>query len=159
MRRWGRVLVLLLGSAAVAVGVEIAAPGSGWASLAVIGGGIAAGELIELEPPMRAALPISFAFMVVLAHQASVPDAALVIVIAELATFLVRSEPTSVEGRLALFAERLLEGMATVLVYSGMTEALGTAGDRAKVLLALAIASIAPIAVAEVARHGTRTAD
>jgi hypothetical protein len=152
VKRWGRVLVLLLGGAAVAIGVEIASPGNGWASLAIIGGAVAAGELIQLEPPMRAALPISFAFMVVLAHEASVADAALVIVIAELATFLVRSAPTSVEGRLALFAERLLEGMATVLVYHGMTEALGTPVTRAKVLLALAVASIAPIAVAEVAR-------
>ena len=63
--------------------------------------------------------------MVVLARQASIPDAALVLVVAELAAFLVRSEPTSVEGRLALFVERLFEGMAAVLVYHGMADALG----------------------------------
>ena len=63
--------------------------------------------------------------MVVLAREASVADAALVLVIAELATFLVRSEPTSVEGRLALFVERLVEGIAAVLVYHGMADALG----------------------------------
>ena len=98
MRRWARVLVLLLGGALVAVGIEIAHTGSSWAPLAVIGGAIAAGELIELKPPARAALPISFAFMVVLARQATVQEAALVLVVAELATFLVRSEPTAVGG-------------------------------------------------------------
>ena len=141
MRRWARLLVLLAGGASVALGIEIAHPGSPWAPLAVIGGAIAAGELIELRPPLRAALPISFAFMVVLARQASVQDAALVLVVAVLATFLVRSEPTSVEGRLALFAERLLEGMSAVLVYHGMSDALGAPPTRAKVLFALALAA------------------
>ena len=130
-------MVLLAGGASVAIGIEIAHPGSPWAPLAVIGGAIAAGELIELRPPLRAALPISFAFMVVLARQASAQDAVLVLAVAELATFLVRSEPTSVEGRLALFAERFLEGMSAVLVYHGMTEALGAPATRAKVLFAL----------------------
>ena len=90
--------------------------------------------------------------MVVLARQASIPDAALVLVIAELATFLVRSEPTSVEGRLALYAERLLEGMAAVLVYHGMADLLGEPPTRGKVLFALGIAAAAPIAIAEIAR-------
>jgi hypothetical protein len=152
VRRWARLLVLVAGGATVAIGVEIAQPGSPWAPLAIIGGAIAAGELIELRPPLRAALPISFAFMVVLARQASVQDAALVLVVAELATFLVRSEPTSVEGRLALFAERLLEGMSAVLVYHGLADALGSPPTRAKVLFALGVAALAPIAVAEVAR-------
>jgi hypothetical protein len=151
VRRWARVLVLVLGGAAVAVGIEIAHPGSPWAQLAVIGGAIAAGELIELKPPQRAALPISFAFMVVLAREASVQDAALVLVVAELATFLVRSEPTSVEGRLALFGERIVEGMAAVFVYHGMAEALG-ALSTPKLLFALAITALAPLVIAEIAR-------
>lgn len=152
MRRWLRLLVLLAGGAAVAIGIEIAHPGSPWATLALIGGAVAAGELVELEPPLRPALPISFAFMVVLARLASVQDAALVLLIAELATFLVRSEPTSVEGRLALLAERLLEGMAAVLVYHGLTDSLGDPPTRGKVLFALAVAAIAPLVVAETAR-------
>ncbi|HEY3671532.1 MAG TPA: hypothetical protein VGN51_11405 [Acidimicrobiia bacterium] len=151
MRGWTRVLVLMFGGAAVAVGIEIAHPDSPWAPLAVIGGAIAAGELIELKPPLRAALPISFAFMVVLAREASVADAALVLVIAELATFLVRSEPTSVEGRLTLFGERLVEGLAAVLVYHGMADALG-APSTPKLLFALAVAALAPIAIAEITR-------
>ena len=137
---------------AVAVGIEIAHPGSPWAPLAVIGGAIAAGELIELRPPLRAALPISFAFMVVLAREGSVQDAALVLVVAELATFLVRSEPTSVEGRLALFAERLLEGMAAVLVYHGMADALGEPRRAARCSSRSPLSALAPIVVAEIAR-------
>jgi hypothetical protein len=117
----------------------------------MIGGAIAAGELIELKPPLRAALPISFAFMVVLAREASVQDATLVIVVAELATFLVRSAPTSVEGRLALFGERMVEGIATVLVYHGMADALGSSSTAA-LLFALAVAATVPIVIAEIAR-------
>ena len=152
MRRWVRLVVLLAGSASIAAGIEIADPGSQWAPLALIGGAIAAGELIELKPPLRAALPISFAFMVVLARQASITEGALVLVIAELAAFLARSEPASVEGRLALFVERLLEGMAAVLVYHGLIEALGEPPMRGKVLFALAVAAIAPLLIAEIAR-------
>ena len=102
MSRWVRLVVLIVGSASIAIGIEIADPGSPWAPLAVIGGAIAAGELIELRPPLRAALPISFAFMVVLARQGSVSDAAVVLGIAEVAALLVRSEPSSIGGRLAL---------------------------------------------------------
>jgi hypothetical protein len=152
VRQWVRLVVLVAGGAAIAIGIEIAHPGSPWAPLALIGGAIAAGELVELKPPLRAALPISFAFMVVLARQASIQDAALVLLVAELATFLVRSEPTSVEGRLALFAERLLEGMAAVLVYHGIADALGEPPTRAKVLFALAVSAIAPLLIAEIAR-------
>jgi hypothetical protein len=137
--------------AAVAVGVWIFVPGSLWVALAIIGGAIAVGELVELRPPMREALPISFAFMVVLAQRASFADAMIVLVGAELATFLVRSEPTGAGARVLLFAERVLEGLAAVLVYHGMTDALGTP-NRARVLVALGLAAIAPLAVAEVAR-------
>ena len=101
-----------------------------WAALALIGGAIAAGELIELRPPLRAPLPISFAFMVVLAERASVEDAALVLLVALLASFLVRPEPTSVEGRLALFVERLAEGLGAVVVYHGVVAELGTPPSR-----------------------------
>ena len=152
MRRWVRLLVLLAGGASVAIGIEIAHPGSPWAPLAVIGGAIAAGELIELRPPLRAALPISFAFMVVLARQATVQDAALVLVVAELATFLVRSEPTSVEGRLALFAERLVEGMAAVLVYHGMSDAPRRRRPGARCSSRWRWRPLAPIVIAEIAR-------
>jgi hypothetical protein len=150
--RWVRLGVLLAGGGAIAAGIEIAHPGSAWAPLALIGGAIAAGELVELKPPLRAALPISFAFMVVLARQASIQDAALILVVAELATFLVRSEPTTVDARLALFVERLFEGMAAVLVYHGLADALGEPPTRAKVLFALAVAAIAPLVIAEIAR-------
>ena len=59
------------------------------------------------------------------------------LLVALLATFLVRSEPTSVEGRLALFVERFVEGLAAVLVYHGVDRAFGDPTDRAGVLVAL----------------------
>ncbi|MEX1006876.1 MAG: hypothetical protein WD271_03430 [Acidimicrobiia bacterium] len=152
MRRFLQVAVLMAGSALVAVGTELSDPGTKWAALALIGGAIAAGELIELRPPLRAPLPISFAFMVVLAERTSVEDAALVLLIALLASLLVRPEPTTVEGRLALFVERLAEGLGTVVVYYAVVAELGTPTDRAGELIALAAASITPIVIAEIAR-------
>ena len=91
--------------------------------------------------------------MVVLAREASVQDAALVLVIAELATFLVRSEPTSVEGRLALFVERLVEGLAAVLVFHGMCRRRSARRPTAELLFALAVAARrAASLIAEIAR-------
>lgn len=152
MRRFLHVAVLIVGSAVVAVGTELSDPGTKWAALVLIGGAIAAGELIELRPPFRAPLPISFAFMVVLAERASVEDAALVLMVALLATFLVRPEPTSVEARLALFVERLAEGLGTVVVYHAVVAQLGTPTNVTGELIALAAASVTPIVVSEIAR-------
>jgi hypothetical protein len=145
--------VLLGGGAAVAVGANIAQPGTQWSALALIGGAIAAGELIELRPPYRAAMPISFAYMVVLACRApDVADAAMVLVVALLATFLVRTEPTTAEARLGLLAERLAEGMAAVLVFHALSDGFGPGMDRVTLLITFACAAIAPLLVAEVAR-------
>ena len=152
MNRWARVLVLFGGGAAVALGAELAQPGTRWAALALIGGAVAAGELIELRPLYRQAIPISFAFMVVLARRATLGEAALVLAVALLATFLVRNEPSTVEGRLALFVERFVEGMSAALVYRGMEEVFGLPMSRAQLLTALALAALAPVAIAEIAR-------
>jgi hypothetical protein len=152
MNRAARIAVLAGGGAAVAIGADLSQPGTKWSALALIGGAIAAGELIELRPPYRAVLPISFAYMVVLARRASVADATLVLVVALLATFLVRTEPTTAEGRLALLVERFAEGLAAVVAFRAVDRAFGTATDRTGVLLALGAAAIAPILVAEVAR-------
>jgi hypothetical protein len=152
MNRWARLGVLLAGGGLVAAGLELADPGGPWTALALLGGAIAAGELIELRPPLRAPLPISLAYMVVLARAASVDDAIVVLVVALLATFLVRTEPSAAEARIMLFAERLLAGVATVLVYRGLDQALDYPRDRAGVITILVVTAIVPVAVCEVAR-------
>ncbi len=152
MRRFALVSVVLAGSAVVALSAELSDPGTKWVALALIGGAIAAGELIELRPPLRAPLPISFAFMVVLAERATIPEAALVLLVALLASFLVRPEPSRVERRLALFFERMVEGLATVVVYHAVVSGLDHATSRTRELIALAAASVTPIVIAEVAR-------
>ena len=152
MRRFAQVLVLLVASGLVALCTQLAHAGTEWAALVVIGGAIAAGELIELRPPLRAPLAISFAFMVVLAERASVDQAALVLLVALLASFLVRPEPTALADRLALFVERLAEGLGAVVVYHTVVSELGAPTGRAGELLALAAASLTPIVIAEIAR-------
>jgi len=150
--RWARVLVLLVAGGLGALGAEIARPGSPWVGFALVGGAIAAGELIELRPPLRSGpLPLSFAYMVVLARQAPLDKALVVLALALLATFVVRTEPTEINDRLVLFAERFLAGIATVLVYRGILDALGDPRSRAAVLAALALAALAPIIVSDVA--------
>ena len=152
MTRWLRLLILLCGGGAVALGAELTDPGTAWAALALIGGAIAAGELIELRPPLRAAVPISFAYAVVLGRRASVADAVLVLTVALLASFLVRSEPLTVESRLLLFLERLAAGLAAVLAFHGSFDVLATMSNRSRLLLSLFAAAVAPLIVAEIAR-------
>jgi hypothetical protein len=152
MKRGVRILVLLCGAGAVALGAELTEPGTRWPALALLGGAIAAGELVELQPPLRAAIPISFAYFVVLARRATVRDAAVVLVVALLASFLVRSEPIKVEARLLLLLERFVAGMAAVLVFHGAYDMLTSLSNRAQVLLALLAAAIAPLVLAEIAR-------
>jgi hypothetical protein len=152
VKRFIQVAVLLVGSALVALGTQLADAGTKWAALALIGGAVAAGELIELRPPLRAPLPISFAFMVVLGARGSVEDAGLVLLLALLASFLVRPEPARVEARLSLFVERLAEGLGAIITYNLISDALGPDRGRFGMLFALAVASITPIAIAEVAR-------
>ena len=152
MNRAARIAVLAGGGVIVAVGADLSQPGTTWSALALIGGAIACGELIELRPPNRAALPISFAYMVVLARRASVSEAALVLLVALLATFLVRSEPTTAEGRLVLLVERFAEGLSAVVVFQVVDRAFDQPTNRGSVLLALGAAGIAPIVVAELAR-------
>jgi hypothetical protein len=149
MKRWARLLVLATAGAAVALGAQLVQPGSHWSALALIGAAVALGELIELRPPQRAALPISFAFMVVLARRGSLLDTIIVVVVALIAATLVRSTPERALSRAILFGERIVEGMATVLVYRGLTEALGQP-NRATVLIALFLSALTPIAIAEV---------
>ena len=106
---------------------------------------------------MRAAIPISFAYEVVLARRADVSDAALVLLVALLASLLVRTEPVALDRRLLLFLERLAAGLAAILVFHGMFDALDALLEPRGVLLALLAAAVAPLIVAEVARHAPRT--
>ena len=152
MKRFLQLLSLLVGGALVAMGTQLADAGTRWAALALLGGAVAGGELIELRPPFRNPLPISFAFMVVLAERASVADSALVLLVALLASFLVRPEPASLEARLALFVERIAEGLGTVVVYRVVVSAVPAPTVRAGELLALAAAAITPVCIAEIAR-------
>ena len=51
MKRGLRLLILLCGGGAVALGAELTDPGTAWAALALIGGAIAAGELARRRMP------------------------------------------------------------------------------------------------------------
>ena len=74
------------------------------------------------------------------------------LLVALLASLLVRTEPAALERRALLFLERLAAGLAAILVFHGMFDALDALSGSAGVLLALLAAAVAPLIVAEVAR-------
>jgi hypothetical protein len=124
-------------------------PGGSAAIVGVLGAGIVAGELFELRPLGRAALPLSLAVMVVLARVASIPEFAVVIVAAELTAAVLRPARASVGDRVTLTIERLTEAAATVAAYRLALSALDSADARVEVLVALVAGSVAGIAVAD----------
>ncbi len=152
MSRWVRVLVLFGAGAVVALATEVADPGTRWSALALLGGAIAAGDLLELRPPGREALPIAFAYAVVLARSTDVGDGMLVLTVALLASFLLRAEPTSAVGRARVLARRLVACAAALVAYHATLDAMGSVAGRGRLLLALTAGAVAPLVVDELAR-------
>ncbi len=149
MNRAVRVLVLLGAGGLVAAGIALTNSDSRGPGLVLLGTAIAIGELVELRPPMRAALPLSFAYTVVLARRTSAAQAILVVVTAMAAAAIVRSQPSDVGGRVVLFGQRLVAGVACILAHQVVSDAVGDAPSRAGVLLTLVVAAIVPVLVAD----------
>ena len=151
--RFVQVAALIGGSALVALGTQLADAGTNWAALALIGGAIAAGELIELRPPLRVPLPISFAFMVVLAER-GVGEGRGARAARRAPGELPRAPRAVVDRRTA----RALRRAARRRSRRGRRVPRRRVGDRASPpsrageLLALAAASVTPILIAEIAR-------
>ncbi len=149
MNRAVRVLVLLGAGGLVAVGIALTKSDSRGPGLVLVGTAIAIGELVELRPPMRAALPLSFAYTVVLARRTTPAQAILVLVTAMAAAAIVRAESEGMGGRLVLLGQRLVAGVSCILTYRVVSDAVGEPPSRAGVLLTLVVAAIVPILVAD----------
>jgi hypothetical protein len=152
LSRWARVFVLFGAGSVIALFAQLASPGTGWAALALLGGAIAAGELIELSPPYRRPVPISFAYAVVLGRRATIENAVVVVVVAILCSALLRTEPSQFGQRLLLLCERVAACISAVLVFHFAFDALDALAAREQLILALVASAVAPLLVAELAR-------
>jgi hypothetical protein len=137
------IVALALVLAAIAEGV-----GSTLFALVALGAGVLVGELLELRPPVRAALPLSYAVMLVLLRAASVEEFAVTVVAAELVAAALRDAP-SVVARATRFLERCAAAGVALGIYTLVTSAESDA--EAVTLLALAGAGIGTVAFEEVA--------
>jgi hypothetical protein len=115
---------------------------------AVLAGALAAGELLWLRPNGRTPLPLAFAVMTVVATMD--PVAAVAVVgSAEVVAVLVNPNLRGVLSRVVRLAERLAEAMSAGAAYQ-IVHTFDFWTLRAADLVALTVAAVAPIVVAEV---------
>lgn len=149
-KRVGLVGVAGLAGAAIAwlVGANSMTP-----DLILMAAAIAAGELVELHPANRSALPLSFAVFTVLVRAADPLPVLVVVVSAEVVAAALRQGPMSLNDRLLKFAERCAEAFSAGAVYQAVIVLAGGDSQLGVVLGALAAASIAPIVVADLVTY------
>jgi len=144
-RGWRLALVLALG--AIAAGLaQLADPGGSTTALAVLGAAVVGGELFLLQPAERAALPLSYAVILVLIRAASPSEFLVTVVAAEAVAFVLRPEP-SMWDRIWVTARRLAAAVAALGAYHGIVDLIGDEGGRWVALIALAAAGIAEVLV------------
>jgi len=114
-------------------------PHGPWTALAVLGAAVVAGELMLLRPAGRAALPLSYAVMLVLVRAGTPAEFAVTVFGAEVVAYVLRPE-SSIAIRLRITATRLAAAAAGFTVY----EAIGGT-STASVLGGLAVAGLAMI--------------
>ncbi len=135
--------------AVLAAGIAIAAGITGddtLAALAALGGAMVVGEALELRPLNRPVLPVSFAFVLVLARAGAPTQAALTVVAAELAAAWCR-EHVDLGARAGLFAHRTAAAVAGVVAYRVVHGGYHDPRSTAAVVLGLVAASAAMLAV------------
>lgn len=168
MSRRTRIAVpLMLGAVAMGV-VELVDPQGPWLVLIFLGSAIAAGEMLNLRPSGRVALPLSYAFFLVVVRAGTPAEVIVTIVVALGLAFILSPEPT-LWRRIYTTAVRLAAILAALMTYRLILDHGGLADERWLVLLALVLAGVAEIVVsdglvalsarqANFATHG-RTAD
>jgi len=168
MSRRTRIAVpLMLGAVAMGV-VELVDTQGPWLVLVFLGSAIAAGEILNLRPSGRVALPLSYAFFLVVVRAGTPAEVIVTIVVALGLAFILSPEPT-LWRRIYTTSVRLAAILAALIAYRLVLDHGGFADQRWLVLLALVLAGVAEIVVsdglialsarqANFATHG-RTAD
>jgi len=143
-RRLG--LVCLLGLAAGAI-VHFAGGSGDTAALACLAAGLVLGEILSLRLEDGAALPLSYAVLVVIAASFSARQYAIAVLSAELVSILLRITDRSRRWRLTIFAVRMAVAAATFIAYQAVWHLVGQREEVAAVLVSLAAAAAAQVLV------------
>jgi hypothetical protein len=140
-------LAIVTALGAIAAGIaELVNPGGSTTAIAILGAAVVGGELFLLRPAHRAALPLSYAVILVLLRAASPSEFLVTVLAAETVAFVLRPEP-SVWDRIWVTAIRLGAAITALGVYHGVTNVLTPADGRWLVLAALGAAGIAEVLV------------
>ncbi len=142
-QRLGIVVIIGIVGAALA---ELVDPGGSTMDLVVLGAGVLGGELFLLRPEHRAALPLSYAVVLVLLRAASPAEFLVTVFAAETIAFLLRSE-RSVWDRIWVTATRMGAAVAALGAFHAVGNAMRPGDSRWVVLVALAAAGVAEILV------------
>lgn len=144
VNRAGAAAAVVLLAAAVLEVLGVAAP---WPTLVVLGGAVAVGDLFEMRPHGRSALPLSFAVAPVVLRAGTVGQALAVLAVAQAVTVGLRSTPASVAARAQLAARRLLAMVAALGAYRLVVDQAADPEARWVVLGALALAMAVELVV------------
>jgi hypothetical protein len=150
MSRTVRIVGVAVAGAVAGIVAALTTSGSTIPDLAVLTAALVIGELVELRPAGRAALPLSFAVIVVLVRAATPVQFVIIVIIGELVAIPLRNEPTGIASRFIVTAERITEALAAGAAYRVVVETWTGADDRAVVLGALTAAALAEILVADI---------
>jgi hypothetical protein len=140
--------VVVLGSCGALIAV-VAGASSQTVDLVAIGSALVVGELVELRPPDRSPLPVSFAIVIVLLRAATPKEFVVIVVSAAFVGALLCSGELNIPSRALAGAEWLAAGLGAGAIYRVTTNAFSTADARVAVLGALAAAALTEVVVAD----------
>ncbi len=141
-----RVAVVAVLTALAAAVAEFLDRGGAATALVVLTGVVALGELVVLRPPHRAALPLAYAFMLVLVRAASPGECIAAFAIAELLVLPLRTEIWNERVRTSF--EHFGAGIVALGVYR-LADSIEAFTPTPRMLTALALSGVAMIVVHE----------
>ena len=146
MKDWMRVAIVAVLTALAAAVAELLDHGGSTTALVVLTGVVALGELVVLRPPHRAALPLAYAFMLVLVRAASPAECIVAFAIAELVVLPLRTEVWNERVRASI--EHFGAGIVALGVYR-VADSIEAFTPTPRMLTALALSGVAMIVVHE----------
>ena len=146
MKDWVRVAIVAVLTALAAAVAEFLDHGGAATALVVLTGVVALGELVVLRPPHRAALPLSYAFMLVLVRAASPGECIAAFAIAELVVLPLRTEIWNERVRASI--EHFGAGIVALGVYR-LADSIDAFTPTPRMLTALALSGVTMIVMHE----------
>ncbi|MEX2254013.1 MAG: hypothetical protein WEC34_01120 [Acidimicrobiia bacterium] len=134
---------LLAGAASVA-GAKEALP-----DLIILATALVVAEQFELRPYNRAAIPLSFAGVIVLVRAADPAEFVAIVAVAYIVAVALRPEPSGLSQRCALYAERIVEAVGAGILFHFVLEFAESEDAKAIVLGGLAVAAAFEILIAD----------